>query len=174
MQNMNDLCVISVSLVLLLAGILMILVGLRDLAQCARAYWRLRSTKHTWSTTTGQIVSSEAMLPTLRKPFHSVNVRYEYSVGDQRYVGTRIRDSDVVIAASRIEMVLKEQFSAGHEVKVFYNLLNPAHATLDLELRPACVRLIMVGGLSILLGSGLIYAVIWFWIMLFKTFGAGD
>jgi hypothetical protein len=171
---MGDLCLISVSLMLLLAGILAILVGLIDLARCIRTYWRFRSTQHTWSTTTGQIVSSEALPSTLGPPFRSVNVRYGYSVGSQRYLGTRIRDREVVIPAWQAETILKEQYSAGREVRVSYNRLNPAHATLDLELRPARVRDFVVGGLLMVMGSGLIYAVIWFWIMLFKTFGAGD
>jgi hypothetical protein len=159
----NLLC--PVSLIGLLAGILAILVGQRDLARHVRDYWQLRSTENTWSSTTGRIVSSEA----LGTPFHSLNVRYEYSVGGQRYVGTRLSDSAIVIPASQIETVLKEQYSAGHEVRVCYNRLNPAHATLDLEVRPARVRDFAVGGLLIVMGSGLTIGLIWFWIMLFRA-----
>jgi hypothetical protein len=168
MQNMDFLCAAcSGSPILFLAGVLMILVGLRDLARCTRAYWRLKSTERTWSSTTGRIVSGEA----LGTPFHSLNVRYEYSARGQRYAGTRISDGAVVIPALRIEMVLKGQFSAGREVKVFYNRLNPAYATLDLELRPPRVRDFMVGSLFMVMGSGLISGSIWFWIMLLRALG---
>jgi hypothetical protein len=156
---MDGLCVAS--LLLISAGLAMLVLGLARVAGFSYAAWCRRSRQH-WLTTPGIIVRAEAVQPTLKKPFHSLTIGYDYTVSGQRYTGTRVSDAELVIVPSQVETVLKDHYPVGKPIIVYYDVLDPSQALLYPAL-PLPIRRGITGIVLLVMGGGMLYGTFWFW-----------
>ncbi len=88
-----------------------------------------------WARTTGRIVSSAVSRPALvgkgDETHATVEVRYQYRVGEKDYEGGRIRFGGRSGASAVIADRIVAKYPAGAVVDVYYNPVSPSRAVLE-------------------------------------------
>lgn len=92
----------------------------------------LAVSSRSWATTSGRITYAALMdCPTGETRRFVPDVHYEYTVGDQIYLGTQLRVEPVRGDESAIRHIVAERYPTGRFVRVFYNPADPEYALLE-------------------------------------------
>lgn len=93
-------------------------------------------------------------------PVYAADIRYDYTVGNQRYLGTRVGFGDLSSANSSAAEAVLQRYIPGQQIPVYYDPDHPENAVLEPGFAPEIWLPIGVGAFFLL--SGTVMAVWWF------------
>jgi len=110
------------------AGTVVLFFGVR----AERGRRRLERGSRQWPSTTGRVVQSgTTQVDNGESMSYRARVRYEYAVGNQRYVGDRISLRGAESIFSKVIQSIVERYPVSASVKVFYDPQQPNMAVLE-------------------------------------------